>query len=358
MEPETGMATSSVFMRLALCLLIEFAASCSQRPCPNNDKSCLTRAQEADPVARIAFWHDALQQPVGQRFGPAPAQLAEYIDLDNRKNGFNAHPQPATIDDAFRRDVEAAIAGMPDEVKRLVGQHLAGVYFVTDLGSSGFTDKILDEQGKPVAAYVVLDRDVLMERTANAWATWKENTPFKPADGYRLTTLIETPPNDTRANAIQYILLHEFGHVLAAVGHFHPPWWSNELVKNPTAYPYFALSWQADAKGEGYEPHKADDFASRKDVVYYLTPKLESKQMVDIYTALSKTDFPTLYATTNPFDDFADSFANYVHVVMLHKPFEIDIGIHGVPAYTYAACWNNERCAAKRAILEKTLAAR
>ena len=78
--------------------------------------------------------------------------------------------------------------------------------------------------------------------------------------------------------------------------------------------------------------------------------------MAETYAALMNTNFPTLYAATHPADDFAESFANFVHVVLLRQPFEVRIAHDGKRVLQYNGCWNERRCAGKRAFLERLLA--
>ena len=74
-----------------------------------------------------------------------------------------------------------------------------------------------------------------------------------------------------------------------------------------------------------------------------------------MYRQLEGTNFATLYAATHPGDDFAEAFANYVHVVMLKKPFEIVIRQGDRVVRRYGACWDEGRCATKRRLLEEIL---
>jgi len=83
--------------------------------------------------------------------------------------------------------------------------------------------------------------------------------------------------------------------------------------------------------------------------------RLAASDMPAAYASLGKTNFPTLYAATSPGDDFAESFASYVHTVMMKRPWEITIRRDGKVAATYRTCWQEPRCAAKRAILERLL---
>ena len=86
--------------------------------------------------------------------------------------------------------------------------------------------------------------------------------------------------------------------------------------------------------------------------------KPPASEMILAYERLEATNFSTLYAVTQPGDDFAEAFASYVHTVMMKEPFEICILRDGKLAKTYGSCWALERWAAKRRILERFLDAR
>ena len=51
----------------------------------------------------------------------------------------------------------------------------------------------------------------------------------------------------------------------------------------------------------------------------------------------------------------AEAFANYVHVVMMQRPYRITMTAGGKTVATYEACWLQPRCAAKRKIIEQFL---
>ncbi len=202
---------SLLLLSIALCL----ACTGSDAACLDTDKDCITAAHRDHVVNQLGYWKPALDKPLLQRIGPAPAELTDYLKLDNMINGFSERPIPATPSPDFQRDMVNAIAELPEAIKRALNGRLAGIYLVHNLGGSGFTEAISDASGKPAAAYVVLDLDVLAQRNANEWATWKESSPFRAGGDTHLIATIESADNDNRKNAIQYILLHEFGHVLS-----------------------------------------------------------------------------------------------------------------------------------------------
>lgn len=326
--------------------------------CAATDKDCLLKAMKAHPAKTAAFWKSALARPVAERLGPAPGALVEFLQLDNRYNGFVENPRPSRLAEDFLRDVRGAVADLPPAVRRVLGHTFAGVWFVDDLGGTGFTDMFLDGDGRAVGGYIVLDAAVLRRFTANAWATWKEGTPFRPAPGWKLEARIEEARSDDRRGAIRYILLHELGHVLAINRDVHPSW--NLAPKDVPAgarFPFFELSWSIDAREGRYVSRFDAGFPKRRSVVYYQGAKLDAADMAPVYATLANTNFPTLYAATSPGDDFAESFVSYVHTVLMKRPWEITIRKDGKVVSTYRACWDEPRCAGKRRILESLISA-
>jgi hypothetical protein len=310
----------------------------------------------AEPVRQLRTWRADMGRPTIERVRPAPDMLVDYLRRDNQANGYPERPVPAPPDAAFLADVKAALGGIPPPVLRLFDERLAGIFLVDDLGGTGYSDVVVDDSGVARAGWIVLDAAVLKRHTANQWATWKENTPFKPDPAYTLSARIETDAHDNRKNAIQYILLHELAHVLSVGGNVHPPW-----TERPRAhkfwgrYPYFDLSWKLDRWNNRYASLFDASFPHRDKVSYYFGAKLSATDMEATYAQLAATNFPTLYAATRPGDDFAEAFASYVHVVMLGRPWEITISRDGTVVRTFKACWDEPRCAAKRQVVEKML---
>ncbi len=346
-------------MRLVLlCVALLACAAHSQpagSPCATGDRACARKVLERHPAKQAGFWKAALAKPVEERIGPAPAELIEILTLDNVVHGYPNQPRAPRLTPEFLAEVRRAFTDLPEVVKRAVAPKLAGIYFVDDIGGTGFTDEIGGAKGNPTLGFVVLDPSVLMPHTANGWASWKDGTPFRPAPGWKLSARIEDAGNDTRANAIQYILLHELGHILAIGAGVHPSWTvSPQDVGSTRRYPYFEESWRI--AGDRYSTVFDDEFKAREQVAFYFGAKLDAESMPSIYEVLERTNFATLYAVTHPADDFAEAFANYVHVVLMKKPFEIRIERDGVTRKTYGPCWDELRCRSKRAYFDRLLA--
>lgn len=322
-------------------------------PCAKADATCARAEGIKSPSRTRAFWAAAFAKPLEQRFGTAPDELLVFLNLDNIAEGYPNSPHAAILPEDFARDVRDAIAELPALVKSLIDRKLAGIYFVKDLGGTGYTDYVRGNATERDAGLIVLDMAVLSKQTANAWATWKENTPFKPDARVRLEATIEASAQDNRKNAIQYILLHELGHILSIGENIHPVW-----DKPPNSepgldkFPFANLAWEIDQAGNRYSSRFDAKFPERKDVVYYFGAKLDGKAMAGVYEKLEGTSFPTLYAATHPGDDFAESFVSYVHTVMMKRPWEIRLFQDGKLIRSVGLCWEEKRCAEKRRLLE------
>jgi hypothetical protein len=270
-----------------------------------------------DPAA----WRRWRGKALSDRLGPAPQELVRHIARVNE----SAEAAAATAAEAsgeFLLDVRAAMAELPAAVRRPLESRLLGVYFARGLGCSAITDVVV-HGAEVVGCVVVLDIDVLGTRKANAWATWKENKPFSSPGSRKLSVAIEVAAQDVRRNAIQFILLHEFGHVLGTAGQFLPDWWiAPGELKEGRDYAFLDLSWEID-DGKRIAPKPACAFGLRDSLVFYGSALLCEADAIDAYEALRATSFATLYAAGNPFDDFAESFALYVHTVLLGKPYEV-----------------------------------
>ena len=341
-------------MLLIAALLL---AACTDGGRARQDQLLAEKTVRAGVVKTLAYWNDALARPLEQRIGAAPAPLIEFLELDNLDQGYTEKPRAPALADDFMRDVRAAWAGLPEQVRRPLAAKLVGIYLVDAMGSSGWSEEVADADGRVVAGVIVLDAGVLAGQRANAWATWKENTPFKPRAGYRLDARIEDAAQDNRVQAIQFILLHEMGHVLAMGGDIHPsPNAAPKDVPDHPPYPFFNLSWSVNRNGK-YASRFDATFQQRREVVYYLGAKLDAARMPQVYTQLEATSFATLYGATNPFDDFAEAYVTYVHTVLMGKPYAVRIYVGDSLQQTFTACWDEARCAPKRRIIEDLLRA-
>jgi hypothetical protein len=301
------------------------------------------------------FWTEHFDHEVMDRLGAAPDELVRYVALVNSAYGIACTPVAALAPPDLLFDVQCAMKGMPAVVISMLQHVLLGVYFARGLGSSAVTDVVVDENGNIIGSVVALDLDIVLSRRANEWATWKENTPFARAASMTLDVQIAEPEDDTRANALQFLLLHEFGHVLTAGKRFLPTWWlPPELMKSTSDYAFLELAWQI-SPDKKILPKAEEEFAGRSTVSYYAGGELDDSAMLALYQGLQETSFATLYASINAYDDFAETFATFVHSVLLGKPCRIRICCDGEVRLEAANYWSSSRSAPKRAFMAEML---
>ncbi len=306
-------------------------------------------------AADAAQWDQLYDLPLLERLGPAQEEVIAHVARVNAATGIAAQPASTQVDAGFHADVRAAMAAMPLAVQALLDGVLLGVRYARQLGSSAISDIVVSGEGVILGVVVALDVDAFEARTANAWATWKENTPFAPQDGYRLEAQIAAPEDDNRQRALQYLLLHEFGHVLAAGRGLLPEWWNAaQDMRSVHDYRYLPLAWQITPALQVL-PLPENDFPLRADIAYYQAPRLAASQMREAYAQLQEANFATLYAATSMHEDFAESFASYVHAVMLRQPQRIRVFQNGTLLLQFDGYWEAARSASKRRLLEQLL---
>jgi glutathione synthase/RimK-type ligase-like ATP-grasp enzyme len=300
-------------------------------------------------TATPSLWEKMLEKPLERRMEPAPADMVNFVTQYNTSIGNPARPCATIAETDFMNDIRRAIEELPLLVKRKLEPRLLGIFFMTDLGSSAIMDVIARVNGELIGAFVAIDVNIFLHRKANEWASWRDNTPFIPTPGFRLETFIAEEAEDNRKSALQYLLLHEFGHVLAAGLEFMPDHWQDQsLIKETMSYSFLPLSWevQADSKIASLA---RDDFPFRQKVAYYSVPQILGSHAPAIYQDLGKTAFPTLYAATSVHEDFAECFSTYVHTVMLNKRHEINVYDNGKLAVTSDNFWMSTRSHEKAA---------
>jgi hypothetical protein len=222
-------------------------------------------------------------------------------------------------------------------------------------------DAVSDTDGSAAGGFIVLDEEA-HDKTANAWASWREGSAFQPAADWSLEVRIEAPKNDNRVNAIRYILLHELGHVVDAVLGATPTGGGN--TQNIADNGFYALSWISPSPSQDDSPTGAiqhsrfdEGWPGRESLAFYTfgASSFDLADVPPIYEWLRKTNFPTLFAATSPAEDFAESFVNYVHVVLDKRPFEVRLRKGVNSEQLFGPCWEAPLCASKRAAMQRLL---
>lgn len=325
---------------LLLSLCATAAIACTRKP--------TLKEMTEHPARELATWGGVPDTPLEERVvHPVPEMILDYVRKDNVFKGYRERPRPAQVDPAVLDDLRTALRELPEQVRRLVAAKLVAICPIEELGGSAYVERLRDRGDEEAGAWMLVDTSVL-DRRANAWATWRENTPFLADPAHRLEATIEAPESDTRKHALQYILLHELGHVAAFGRDAVPEWWRPPKHAYIDKYEFFVMSWRAK---NGEFVSIFDDVFPRAEVKYYMPESyrsLPAARAVEIYRALERTSFPSLYGATNHQDDFAEGFVTYVHTVMQGRPFEVRMYDRDQLVHSYHACWDEPRCAEKK----------
>jgi hypothetical protein len=308
--------------------------------------------RETHPLRYLANWPQS-SETVEARVRLANPDMIDYLKLVNQaeSNPMRATPVPPSdeLTTAVLEDYRQAIASLPQEFRLRIAGGVLGFFLVRNLGSTAKSFTVRDEQGLPKKAFILLDIDAI-NKTANEWASWKESTAFD-AGIYNIQVTLENPEENTRANAIQFILLHEIGQVLAILrGTLPEAGKAFTQIRRP--YPFLNLDWTYAASG--FE--RKSDATSPKlaKVVYYsVGSRQPNADMMPIMDELQTTSFFTLYAATDPFHDFADAFALYMHSLILQKPFRVEVYKGAELQKVYEPCFEEERCKSKLRFLDE-----
>jgi hypothetical protein len=188
----------------------------------------------------------------------------------------------------------------------------------------------------PEATKVILGirQSVLDEKMSLArWATWKEQLSFggSPLD-YSVRDdlpVVSSKPDFEINDFLYFLVAHEFGHILdfslklndtldCPEGSDANP--DPECLMKPGSWG--AISWENNKR-----PKPQNDFLNREGLCFYWCGNnpLYLLTVQPIYEALyHRTDFISLYSTTQPWDDFADSLAYVLTSENLGSTYVID----------------------------------
>lgn len=300
----------------------------------------------ADPNPWLALY----AQPLQARTTPPTADLHDFLSDYARSQDL---ANPVTIDThaEWQAMLAQALASLPDSLLNILGKSVLGIFFARGIGASGLTDMVaLGDGSTNIGFVVVIDSDAFQHASANHWASWKEQSAFAAHPGVQIDVKIAEPANDQRLQALRFLLLHEFGHVLATMTDICPKEWTFPLPK--LAGHFSKLSWQTTGD-KLIRPEQ--NFPHREKISFYRQPAIHASQAIDIYRDLARTAFPTLYASMDVQEDFAECFATYVHTQLLGQPYTVQLSVDNQLVLTSDDFWASPRASEKRRYMHNLL---
>ncbi|TGL61256.1 hypothetical protein EHQ58_05625 [Leptospira ognonensis] len=261
----------------------------------------------------------SLNFPLGEewdaRSQPLDQMRRETLIAINEIDGIKDRPIASDHAQDFISKLSGIKKSFPEKVNEQFNKYVFAIYFVKNLGSSALSG-IIRYNKDPIGGIIFIDTDWL-GKPANEWATAKEKTVFSFGSGEDLKLVLEKEENNTVSNALAFILLHEFGHIISIVDNVSPDY---SLPKRDfRSFPFFKDIWLSEVESE----HDSE-LTDKKKIKFYSKGMIPfGSEGIKLYSELEDTPFVTLYASTNADDTFAEAYASYVHVVLQGKPYEV-----------------------------------
>ena len=306
------------------------------------------------PVQRLSNYPGALQLSLEEKISLGNETLLDWQHRINLQYGQDIRPIRARALNPLVAKVHRMVARLPQRLRDLASRHLVALYLLENDWGTGATEAVQDAQGRWKLSYIALNLTALT-RKANAWGAWKESSAFLTGAGHEIRMVLETPKEDTEEAAIRFIFLHELGHALGLALGAHGFWDAPNLPRATRDSPFLAVSWR-NQQGK-MTSRWAEDYPEFSKLAFYSfdKAKLPISAAESQYRALAKTDFPSLYGTTNIFDDFAETFAIYVHTQLMGKPYRVEVFRNGQRRFVYRSCIATGECPRKVAALKALL---
>ncbi|URD69211.1 hypothetical protein [Leptospira borgpetersenii] len=239
-----------------------------------------------------------------------------FIQEMNQIDGLLDPPLTEIDLEFWKNRIRVVRKSLPNSVNTLLDHTLFRVILCRNLGSTGLSSFVYDGS-TPLGGVIFLDTGMLTQ-TANEWITKKENSPFSPGN-IQINVRIESDARNRIPEAIEYILLHEVGHIVSVQKGIVPDF--REKYRNFNTFEFSKGIWEVENVSSWDL-----SFPLRKEIKFYSSKPINlENNWKKIYPVLENTPFPTLYSATNGDDFFADSFVSYIHTELQNKIWTLEI---------------------------------
>lgn len=244
------------------------------------------------------------------RIQPAPEAVFNMF----REAGMQ--PVNHVLTDKEKDKVKKAFTMLPPLHRKILEEHLHSISFMDNIPNTALTYPV--ETADSINKFNITFRAEIINETISQWATWKENTYYSFSEGNEFEINVEGGDLD----AIVYILLHEATHVVDAVLELTPHPRERDAFVEPT--PFTQGIWH-----KMNLPEEAFIGAVLETIRFRSGKPVPVSQAPEVYKALKKTPFASLYSMAAWFEDLAELVSIYHLTENLNQPFRISIKKNG-----------------------------
>lgn len=220
------------------------------------------------------------------------------------------NPSNHILTETEQAKVDKAFSILPPLHKKILKEHLLSISFMDNMPNTALTSTL--ETTDSTKQFNITFRAGILNETISEWATWKEKSAFDNS----ATPSMEIQIDAGKLDAIQYVLLHEATHVVDAILGLTP---KAEKVDSLVVHTAFTKNiWRLFNKPMAQFTNSILEktrFRSGKTQPIASAP--------DIYNALQKTPFASLYGMASWYEDAAELISIYHLTQKLNQPFAI-----------------------------------
>lgn len=239
--------------------------------------------------------------------------------------------------------IEKAFAVLPPLHQKILKGHLHSISFMDNMPNTALTSPV--ESPDSTKYFNITFRAGILHETISEWATWKERSCYEASTTPTYELSIEAGGLD----AIVYVLLHEATHVLDAILKITPPVLDREELLSPTPLTE-GIWYKMNVPNEKYIDSLLEKtrFRSGKIVPIASAP--------EVYNALRKTPFVSLYGMASWAEDFAELATIYHLTKKMNQPFFVSVRENGLELTRFEPMKNKwvKRRLKKLALLYRT----
>ncbi|MRX41010.1 hypothetical protein GJU43_17125 [Flavobacterium sp. LC2016-23] len=231
------------------------------------------------------------------------------------------------LTDIERQKLNNAFAILPPLHQKILKKHLHSISFMYNMPNTALTSPVATSDS--VKMYNITFRAEILNQTISEWTTWKENTCYLKSADNQYQVMVEAGNLD----AIMYILLHEATHVVDAALNLTPHLDEKDIWAGSAAFTQNV--W------DKYNQPSENIMNPLLETTLFRSGKpMAVSHASDVYKALQKTPFVSLYSTASWFEDLAEALTIYHLTEKMKQPYKVVVLKNGIEAANYEPAKN------------------